>query len=151
MALDLFEELTGLLRDLDRAGVEYAVAGAVALAIHGVPRATADIDLLVRGPQVAAALEVARVRGFTVAAMPMRFTDGQELRRVTKLQGEDALTLDLLIVGPPLEEVWADRVSVSLEGGRVWVVSRAGLVRMKALAGRDQDLADIRRLEEGDR
>jgi hypothetical protein len=151
VALDLFDELTGLLADLERSGVEYAVAGAIALAIHGVPRATADIDLLVRGPQVDGALDVARARGFTVAAMPMRFADGQELRRVTKLQDEDALTLDLLIVGTPLEDVWSGRIRVPFEGGAAWVVSRAGLVRMKALAGRDQDLADIRRLEEIDR
>ncbi|HUP21932.1 MAG TPA: hypothetical protein VNB06_03220 [Thermoanaerobaculia bacterium] len=151
MALDLFDELTGLLADLERGGAEYAIAGAIALAIHGVPRATADIDLLVPGEHVERALEIARGRGFTVAAAPMRFSDGQQLRRVTKLQGEDALTLDLLIVGPALEAVWAERVSVPLEDGSVWVVSRQGLVQMKALAGRDQDFADIRRLQEADR
>jgi hypothetical protein len=151
VALDLFEELIGLLHDLEHRGIEYAVAGALALAIHGVPRATADIDLLVRGTQVEAALAVARARGFTAAAAPMRFSDGQELRRVTKLQGEDALTLDLLIVGPTLEGVWAGRAAVALEGGSLCVVSREGLVHMKTLAGRDQDLADIRRLQENDR
>lgn len=151
MALDLFDELTLLLADLEQTGVEYAVAGAIALAIHGVPRATADIDLLVRGEQVAVALDVAYRRGFTVPAAPMRFSDGQELRRVTKLQEEDALTLDLLVVGTGLEEVWSGRVRMPIERGHLWVVSRAGLIRMKALAGRDQDLADIRRLEDNDR
>ena len=44
MAIDLFEETMGLLAELERHGVPYAVAGALALAIHGVPRATTDID-----------------------------------------------------------------------------------------------------------
>jgi hypothetical protein len=35
--------------------------------------------------------------------------------------------------------------------GDIWAVSRSGLIAMKAAAGRDQDLADIRRLEELDR
>jgi hypothetical protein len=151
VALDLFEELTALLADLERRGVEYAIAGAIALAIHGVPRATADIDLLVPPEQVETALAVARSRGFTAEASPMRFSDGLELRRVTKLQDEDALTLDLLFVNPSLEEVWSSRARVALEAGGAWVVSRQGLIAMKARAGRDQDLADIRRLQEEDR
>ena len=60
MAIDLFEETMGLLAELERHGVPYAVAGALALAIHGVPRATTDIDLLVRRDDVEATLEVAR-------------------------------------------------------------------------------------------
>ena len=47
MALNLFEETTALLAELERHEIPYAVAGALALAIHGVPRATTDIDLLI--------------------------------------------------------------------------------------------------------
>ncbi|MBX3228797.1 MAG: hypothetical protein KIT84_39710 [Labilithrix sp.] len=46
--MDLFAELRALTAALDAAGVDYALCGAVALAIHGVPRATKDIDVLVR-------------------------------------------------------------------------------------------------------
>jgi hypothetical protein len=149
--IDLFQELTGLVEDLERAGVDYAVAGAVALAVYGVPRATADIDLLVEPAQVDRALEVAARRGFVVKALAMRFADGLEMRRVTKLEGGDALTLDLLLVSPAFAEVWAGRRRARHESGSLWIVSREGLVRMKALAGRDQDLADIQRLQETDR
>lgn len=61
------------------------------------------------------------------------------------------LTLDLLLVNENLEPVWAARQRVSTERGDVWVVSRQGLIDMKAWAAREQDLADIRRLEELDR
>jgi hypothetical protein len=63
MALDLFEETMALLTDLERHEVPYAVAGAVALTVHGIPRATTDIDLLVRREDVEAALRVASARG----------------------------------------------------------------------------------------
>lgn len=151
MALDFFEELTRLVIELESASQPYAVAGAVALAIHGAPRATADIDLLVPVEAVAGVLEVARRCGFTIDAAPMRFSDGTEVRRVSKLVEEEALTLDLLLVNPNLESVWQSRERVETEGGPVWVLSRDGLIRMKALAGREQDWADIRRLEELDR
>jgi hypothetical protein len=151
MPLSLFEETTALLAELERAGVPYAVAGALALAIHGVPRATTDIDLLVRPESLAAARGVARARGFGVEALPMRFSDGLEVRRSTKTDAPEVLTLDLILVNENLEPVWASRERVSTERGAVWVVSRRGLIEMKAWAGREQDLADIRRLLELDR
>src|SRR5262249_7204381 len=151
MALDLFEETMALLADLERQGVRYAVAGAIALAVHGVPRATTDIDLLVRREDVEAALRVASARGFGVQALPMRFADGLEVRRSSKVETPEMLTLDLLLVNDNLEPVWASRERVPTERGDVWVVSRHGLIDMKAWAGREQDLADIRRLRELDR
>lgn len=151
MGLDLFEETIGLLGDLERRGVPYAVAGAVALAIHGVSRATTDIDLLVDPRDLEAALGVARARHFGIEALPMTFSDGLEIRRVVKAEGTDLLTLDFLLVNVNLEPVWASRQRVLTERGEVWVVSRQGLIQMKAWAGREQDLADIRRLEELDR
>jgi hypothetical protein len=151
MGLSLFEETVGLLAELEGRGLAYAVAGAVALAIHGVPRATADIDLLVDPAQVDGVLGAARARQFGIEALPMKFSDGMEVRRVTKVAGSEMLTLDLLLVNPNLEPVWASRERVRTEHGEFWVVSREGLIQMKAWAGRPQDLADIERLRELDR
>jgi hypothetical protein len=151
MALSLFEETMALLADFERHGVPYAVAGALALAIHGVPRATTDIDLLVRREDLEASLRVASGRGFSVEALPMRFGDGLEVRRTSKVEEAEMLTLDLLLVNENLEPVWASRERVATERGDIWVVSRRGLIDMKAWAAREQDLADIRRLRELDR
>lgn len=151
MGLNLFEEAVGLLTDLERRGIPYAVAGAVALAIHGVPRATTDLDLLVDPRDLDAVLGVARARQFGIEALPMRFSDGMEVRRMTKVDGTEMLTLDLLLVNPNLEPVWTSRERIPTERGEFWVVSRQGLIQMKAWAGRAQDLADIVRLQELDR
>jgi hypothetical protein len=95
MALDLFEETVALLAELERRGTPYALAGAIALAIHGAPRATTDIDLLVAPPDLDTVLAIARARGFAIDALPMRFSDGLEIRRVVRAEGSDLLTLDL--------------------------------------------------------
>jgi hypothetical protein len=149
--VDLFEEMRALLGEFEKRNAEYALAGAVALAIHGVPRATTDIDVLVTEDQIETVLGAARSLGFDVPAMPMRFSDGMEIRRVSKIEGEETLTLDLLVVNENLQSIWADRVRVETDFGPVWVVSRDGLIQMKSWAGRDQDHADIRRLRELDR
>ena len=48
-SLDLFAGMTGLLQALEQRGIEYAVCGGLALAIHRVPRTTQGIDAM--GPQ----------------------------------------------------------------------------------------------------
>jgi hypothetical protein len=62
------------------------------------------------------------------------------------------MTLDLRLVAPVFEPVWNDRETVSLGEIMIKVVSKKGLVTMKNVAGRPQDIADIdalRRLEGG--
>lgn len=45
--MDLYEQLAMIVQELDAEGIPYALYGALALAVHGVPRATSDIDLIV--------------------------------------------------------------------------------------------------------
>jgi len=56
--------------------------------------------------------------------------------------------LDALLVSGPTEAVWSGRLKAAFEGGTVRVVSREGLMSLKLAAGRPQDIADIKRLEE---
>ncbi len=154
MPLSLLDEFQHLVTALEKEEIDYAVAGALALALHGAPRATTDIDLLVLSASVDQVVDLAKAQGFLFEALPIRFQDGMEIRRVTKIADEEpheTLTLDLLLVNPNLESVWESRQRLEADFGRVWVVSRDDLIRMKTWAGRDQDLADIRRLEDLDR
>ncbi len=151
MALDLYEQTLDLLGDFAAARLPYALAGGLALAVHGVPRATVDIDLLVLPEDLERALAIAARRAFTVLAMPMRFPDGMELRRVSRIEGEETLTLDLILTTDQFIDVWRGRETVPTERGPITVVSRAGLIQMKAAAARPQDLADIARLQGLDR
>jgi hypothetical protein len=68
---------------------------------------------------------------------------------VSKLDPDSGalLSLDLLVVGPTLDEVWEGRIVAAWGERRVSVVSREGLAIMKRLAGRPQDLADLAALD----
>ena len=135
----------------DVAGIHYALCGGLAVAVHGAPRATSDIDLLVQNDDVERAVEAAASIGFTFRAAPMRFPDGMVIRRVTQVAGAHAVTLDLILATPNLEGVFASRERLDLDGRPLWVVSRTGLIEMKIAAGRPQDLADVAKLTDGDR
>lgn len=149
--MDFFQELKELLAALEDAHLDYALCGGVALAIHGAPRATQDIDILLRREDLGRLRQVVRPRGFTLESFPMDFASGLTIQRFTKLVGADPLMLDVLFADGPVESVWNDRQTAEIEGGQVHVVSRQGLISLKLAAGRPQDLADIKRLEEASR
>jgi hypothetical protein len=148
--MDLIEELLGLVDALNAERIEYAVCGGIAVAVHGHPRFTKDIDLLVQAADLGRIGELARARGFTLTGVPMRFGVGtakeREIVRLTKAVGPEALTLDMLLVGEALVDVWSTRTRLKWQGRELGVVSRDGLLRMKRLSGRAQDLADIEAL-----
>ena len=144
--LDLEQELRRIVEAFDDAAIPYALCGGLAVAVHGHPRATIDIDLLLPADGVAGAKERAASLGFTFAAKPMTFHDGAvPIHRVTKIDAADGdtLMLDLLVVTAQTEHVWASRETREWLGRQMFVVSRDGLITMKRLRSSAQDLADI--------
>jgi hypothetical protein len=152
--MNLVDELHAVTAALVAAGIRYAVCGGIAVTLHGATRSTKDIDLLVAPDDVQRTLEVVRPLGYVFAALPMTFDEGTErerhVQRVSKIVGSEHLLLDLLVADAAFEGALDDRVEVQLPSGPMAVVSRAVLVRMKRLAGRAQDLADLEKLEEHD-
>jgi len=149
--LDLFDEFVALVSALEVARLPYAVCGGLAMAIHGFPRATVDVDMLVPTAAADGILEVARDLGYAIRAEPMTFAGGAvEIRRATKIDAAsgDILSLDLLLVTPALTDVWTARTKIGWERGEVWTVSREGLIALKKLRGSGQDQDDIKRLQE---
>ena len=148
MPLDLFEETRAVISVLDEEGIAYAICGGVALAIHGVIRATTDIDVLILPEDIDRALAAVESRGFDIPALPLEFSNGFKVRRITKLCDAESLVLDLIVVVPVLQSAFDGRLKMGSENGPVYVVSREGLIAMKSFAGREQDLADIKQLRE---
>lgn len=149
---DLPRELDAIRAALAREGIEYAICGGIAMAVHGYTRATEDIDLLIRPEDFTRVKAAVASLGFRFEANPMSFSQGaMEIRRVSKIDpGDgDVLMLDLLLVTAMSEGVWSTRQSLAWRGEPVSVVSREGLIALKRFRSSDQDLIDIRNLESG--
>jgi Domain of unknown function (DUF1814). len=144
----LLGEFKSITEALNSAGIEYAVCGGWAMAIHGLPRATLDIDLLILADDLKKVLPVVEKLGYDVEGLPLHFDI--EIRRVSKISPElkQLITLDLLLVGDGIKDVWETRQRQTWDEGVASVVSKDGLIKMKLLAGRKQDLADIEKLRE---
>lgn len=145
----LLDELSNIISALNENEIEYAVCGGLALAIHGFVRATVDIDILIKPELLEKAYKIAEEQGFDIRGLDISFKKRAiEIRRVSKIVEEgEMLSLDLLLVTPQIEDVWKTREEIDFLGNKLSVVSREGLIKMKRLAGRPQDLADILRLE----
>lgn len=146
----LLQEFTEFVAALNRRQLAYAVCGGWAMTIHGCPRATIDIDVMVRGEDLAEVWRVAEDLGYSVEGLPLHFHDGAiEIRRISKIDTETKVlfTIDFLLVTEATQPIWRNRENVEWEHGAISTVSREGLIQLKKLSGRLQDLADIERLE----
>ncbi|MEK6371333.1 MAG: hypothetical protein AABO58_01430 [Acidobacteriota bacterium] len=138
--LDLEAELDGVIAALTREGVEYAVCGGVAMAVHGFTRATEDLDLIVRPEDVCRFADAVAEVGF------MSDTTSR-LAKVDRVDG-DLLAIDLSL--PATEHVWRTRRVITWNDRPLSLVSREGLIALKRLRATAQDLVDIERLKSGD-
>jgi hypothetical protein len=128
--------------------VEFLLVGAYALAVHGLPRATGDIDLWVATDE-GNARRVWQALGRFGAPLA-DLTIGDLCRANTVFQiGVAPQRIDVLtgIDGVDFPTAWAQRVEVVIEGLTVPVLSRELLIRNKRATGRPQDLADVAWLE----
>jgi hypothetical protein len=148
--MELFDELRKITTALREADVPFALVGALALAIHGVPRATEDIDILVRPDDLSDALKAVAGAGYTAPAAPMTFASGVTMHRVSKDNGTEFMTVDFLLADGPLANAFDMTIDVESGQERLTTLSREGLIYMKQLSGRMKDLADIERLADPD-
>jgi hypothetical protein len=141
----LESELRELVRLFNQEKIDYALCGGMAVAIHGYPRFTKDIDFLIPPESLVQAREVAATAGFLDESGRIPFADSN-VYRVVKIEGADFRILDLLVPKRLDTIAWKDRQWFDWNGLPICTVSVEGLVEMKLAAGRDIDLIDIRQL-----
>ncbi|MGH8301015.1 MAG: nucleotidyltransferase [Steroidobacteraceae bacterium] len=144
--IELPDDFRDLLIELTDAGAEFVLVGGHAVAFHGHPRATKDMDVLIRAnssnaERVYRALAAfgAPLQNFDVQAKDFATYSGVlqiglPPRRVDILNRADGISFD---------EAVAEGSAFTLEGRRIPVIGRAALIKNKQAAGRAQDTADL--------
>jgi hypothetical protein len=122
--------------------------GAVALARHGFPRFTGDLDVLIRNtPDNAIRLESA-LAAFGFGGLGLKAADFVNSYQVIQL-GTAPNRIDLLtsITGVSFDDAWQGRLQGDLGGVPVAFIGRRELIQNKRSTGRAQDRADLELLE----
>jgi hypothetical protein len=141
-------DFSDMLSALSAEGVEYLLIGAYAMAVHGVPRATGDIDVWVRpSPENADRVLRALARfgaplgsllAVDLTGEGTVFQVGVAPNRVDVMTGIDGVSFD---------EAWSRRETRTIDGVTLAVIGRDDLIRNKRATGRARDLVDAEQLE----
>ncbi len=144
----LNEDYRDMLHVLSDEGVKFLLVGAYAMAAHGYPRATMDIDIWVMpSPRNADAL-LRALRRFGAPLHNLTKEDLQKEGTVFQI-GVAPRRIDIITAasGLDFEETYERSLSVNIEEIEVHIPSIDDLIRNKKATGRTKDLADAEALE----
>lgn len=144
--MNIHPDFSAFLDALDHQQVEFVIVGSFALALHGRPRATGDIDLWIRPlPENARAL-IRAVEEFGFGFM--RITEDDIMSGKIVQMGVPPVRIDLITVldGLNAEEVWSGKVEGTLGEHRVFFVGKDAYIKNKRAVGRQKDLGDLEML-----
>ena len=148
----IIEDLYRLTEAFAENGLEYAVCGGLAVAIHGRPRLTMDIDIVVAAPDIERAAKISASVGFDDVSgwvqVPLNKLGIRRLYRLNKILGSELLTLDLLEADSSTNSILVDRETFDVDGRMIQSLSRSALIDMKRESGRTKDKLDVELLND---
>ena len=143
----MLNRLQGVFRSFQGHDVKYVVIGGIAAILHGVPRATFDLDILIDATPDNAhrLLEALLDAGLGTAAL----TSPPDILSNEITVFKDRVRVDVQTSTPGLTfaDAWSHRKTVVYQGQEFFIVAKEDLIRSKRAAGRPVDLEDIRLLE----
>lgn len=143
----MLNRLQDVFRSFQRHDVRYVVIGGIAAILHGVPRATFDLDILIEAtPDNAQRLLDALLdAGLGTAAL----TSPRDVLANEITIFKDRVRVDVQTSTPGLRfaDAWSRRKTVRYQGQAFFILSKEDLIRSKRAAGRPVDLEDVRLLE----
>lgn len=147
--MEIQEDFRDLLELFNAHKVEYLVVGAYALAYHGAPRYTGDIDIYAKPDAVNAQRIMAALHEFGFGSVGLTAADFQSPDNVIQL-GVPPVRVDIItsITGVSWEEAFSGRVEGKYGDIPVHYIGREQFILNKRALGRKKDLADLEALGE---
>jgi hypothetical protein len=145
------EDFRDLLLELVKAKARFLIVGAHALGVHGVPRATVDLDIWIDASQKNAKRVWAALAAFGAPLDSLQIQESDLTQPDVVAQfGLPPYRIDIMtgVSGISFDEAWPDRVEDMFDDVRVPFLGRDALIRNKRASGRTKDLADLEALEE---
>jgi hypothetical protein len=145
------EDFRDLLTELVKAKARFLIVGAHALGVHGVPRATVDLDIWIDASQENAKRVWAALAAFGAPLDTLQIGESDLTQPDVVAQfGLPPYRIDIMtgVSGISFAEAWPERIEELFEGVRVPFLGRESLIRNKRASGRTKDLADLEALGE---
>ena len=148
--MELQQDIREFVELLLSENVEFLLVGGYALAVHGAPRFTEDIDFLIHLSAENADRLIRVIEKFGFGDLDIGKDDFLKPAFVIQL-GMAPNRIDLLtsIDGLEWEETWESKIEVEFNGLPIYVIGKDQLIKNKLASGRTKDLADAERLQQG--
>ena len=146
------QDFKDILSALSEARADFLLVGAYALAVHGFPRATGDLDIWVRADSDNARKVLYSLAVFGAPLDDLTVDDLSKPGIVFQI-GVEPSRIDILtaISGVEFGHAWERRVLVDVDGVCINVIGRDDLVVNKRASGRPKDIADAETLDPEDK
>ncbi|MGH9353256.1 MAG: nucleotidyltransferase [Terriglobia bacterium] len=143
----MFDDFKELLSIFNALSVKYLIVGGYAVSFHAQPRATKDIDLLIKPNAGNAKAVYAALSKFGTPLDGITVEDFSDRKKFFRI-GREPVAVDILpeIDGIEFDDAWERRVEAVIDaesGLKVSFISNADLITSKLAAGRPQDIADV--------
>ena len=145
----MLARLPDVFRCLHAHDVRYVVIGGIAAIVHGVPRTTFDVDLLIEATDENARRLLAALSEAGIGAAALTSADGLLRHEITIFKDVVRIDVQTMTPGVAFADAWSRRIEREISGTKYWLLSRQDLVATRRAAGRPKDLEDIRVLESG--
>jgi len=147
--MEIQSDFKELLELFNANQVEYVIVGGYALAFHGAPRFTGDIDLFVSSDRENAKRILESLRQFGFESPELSLEDFTRSDKVIQL-GVPPVRIDIMtsLTGVSWEQAVSNKVSSNYDQTQVYFIAKKDLISNKKALGRKKDIADIEALGE---
>jgi hypothetical protein len=127
--------------------VRYFVIGGIAAVLHGVPRATFDLDILIEASSDNAQRLLDAFIEANFATATLITADELLAHEITIFRDRVRIDVQTSAAGIKFDEAWQKKETMTYQGQEFFVASKEDLIASKTASGRDKDLEDVKMLE----
>ena len=146
--MTLAQDFEDFVKLLNKHQVDYMVVGGYALAFHGKPRHTGDLDIWINSSETNAEKLVIAIKEFGLESLGVTKSDFMQAGYFTQI-GYPPLRIDILnnIDGVKFEDAFINKLLVDVNGIEVKYIGLKEFIDNKTASGRSQDIADLKEIK----
>jgi hypothetical protein len=145
----MINRLVDVFASFQKHKVRYVIIGGIAAVLHGVPRATFDLDILIEASSENAQHLLKALAEANFATALLITADELLAHEITVFKDRVRIDVQTLTPGIEFESSWENRITMSYQGQEFYVASKQDLISSKQAAGREKDIEDVRLLKLG--
>ncbi len=147
----MLNKLKEVFKSFQNHKVKYVVIGGIASILHGVPRATFDLDILIEASEENTKRLLNALVDAGLGTATLTNVEDVLANEITIFKDRVRIDVQTLTPGLKFQDAWKRKETMDFHGQKFYVLSLQDLISSKKASGRDVDLEDVRLLEQSEK